>query len=105
MEMETPTQQLNTYQQYFVDIHPTIQAENPTWSPQQITTEIGRRWSLEQMEVLVKQDTVVIRHKNKKIVLDGCGVAGALKLYLDGYRAKYGHEALYNFVDILPQVN
>ena len=103
--METPAQPLNTYQQYFVDIHPTIQAENPNWSPQQITTEIGRRWSLEQMELVVKQDTIIIRHKNKKVLLDACGKPQELKAYLDAYRAKYGHTALLNLVDNLPKAN
>ncbi len=36
---------LNSYHQFFKDTRPSVAAANPTWAPQQITTEIGRLWS------------------------------------------------------------
>lgn len=36
----------NSYNDFFKIVHPMIKANNPTWSPQEITTEIGRQWSI-----------------------------------------------------------
>jgi hypothetical protein len=36
---------LNSYHQFFKETRPSIAAANPSWTPQQITTELGRLWS------------------------------------------------------------
>jgi metal-dependent hydrolase (beta-lactamase superfamily II) len=89
--METP---LNTYQTFFVEVHPSIKSDNPTWTPQQITTEIGKRWSLRTMTIDTVNDTVCVQYSKRKIVIDGCSHPNVLQLYLHAYREKYGDEAL-----------
>ncbi len=40
------TPKSNSYNDFFKIVHPMIKSKNPTWTPQEITTEIGRQWSL-----------------------------------------------------------
>jgi hypothetical protein len=89
--METP---LNKYQEFFVAVHPSIKAANPTWTPQQITTEIGRRWSLHTMSIEKVGENICVTHSKTKILIDACDHPNILQLYLDSYRTKYGDEAL-----------
>jgi hypothetical protein len=96
-----PTQTLNPYQEFYVQIHPTIKAENPTWTPQQITTEIGRRWSLQTMTLTEKNGEVCLKYSTTKHILDGCGSSKELKTYLESYRRKHGDQALLTLVEKL----
>lgn len=41
-----PPVHAETYQEFFTAIHPKVKADNPNFTPQQITSEIGRLWSL-----------------------------------------------------------
>jgi hypothetical protein len=89
--MEAP---LNKYQEFFVEIHPTIKSENPTWTPQQITTEIGKQWSLKSMTIDKLDHNVCVVYSKRKILIDACGHPAILQLYLQSYRKKHGDEAL-----------
>jgi hypothetical protein len=93
---ETP---LNTYQTFFVDVHPSIKSANPTWTPQQITTEIGKRWSLRTMTIDAINGNVCVSYSKRKIVIDGCSHPAVLQLYLHSYREKYGDEALLTLAE------
>lgn len=92
---------VNVYNEYFVQQHPSIKATNPTWTPQQITTEIGRRWSLQQMSISQTGDQITITHAKTKYKLDGCGKGTELRLYLEAYRAKNGDESFLKLVEKL----
>lgn len=92
---------MNSYNEFFVQQHPGIKAANPTWTPQQITTEIGRRWSLQQMSVSLTGDTIIVIYAKKKYTVDGCSKGRELCLFLEAYREKKGHEALLKLVEML----
>lgn len=100
-----PQENKNEYIKFLKEQHPIVKAANPTLEPKEIITKVGHLWSLIQMTIEIKNDHVLVTHKNKKVLLDGCGKPNELKSYLDGYRAKYRHEALYNLVDNLPKAN
>ena len=91
----------STYQDFFTRIHPSVKAENPTWTPQQVTTEIGRRWSLQKMTIEKEDQTVCVRYSKNKYIIDACNVHDSLIQYLQGYRTKYGDEALLKLAESL----
>jgi len=90
---------LNSYQTFFVEVHPTIKAANPTWTPQQITTEIGKQWSLKGMTIDTIHSNVCVQYSKRKILIDGCSHPTVLQLYLHSYRDKYGDEALLTLAE------
>jgi len=90
-----------TYQQFFVESHPAIKLAYPSWTPQQITTEIGRRWSLKNMTIESINSHVFVNCSKEKFILDGCGFNNELVQYLESYRKKYGADALYKAANIL----
>ena len=97
MEQGTQTQtqpQLNDYQKFFVNIHPSLKQVHPDWTPQQLTTEIGKRWSLRTMKLVKGEDEVVLKYKDTTIKVPACGKIDALYSYLEAYRVQYGDEAL-----------
>ena len=100
-----PQENKNEYIKFLKEMHPKVKAANPNMAPAQVITAVGHLWSNEQMTIDIKQGNVFINHKNKKVLLDGCGKPGELKAYLDAYRAKYGHAALLTLVDNLPKAN
>lgn len=92
-----PAEADNKYIEFLKEQHPMIKAANPTWTPQQIIVAIGHKWSLDQMTVEKKNDTIRVKQKNGKVNIDACGKPDELKSYLDAYRAKYGNEAFFEF--------
>jgi hypothetical protein len=91
----------NTYQDFFTRIHPTVKAENPTWTPQQVTTEIGRRWSLQKMTIEAEDQNIYVRYSKNKYVIDACNVHNSLIHYLQAYRTKHGDEAFLKLAESL----
>ena len=91
--------QLNAYQQFFVATHPAVKAAHPDWTPQQVTTEIGQRWSLQNMTLTKGTDSVTLKHTTKSIRLPACGQVDFLFSYLDSYRSLNGHKALLALVE------
>jgi hypothetical protein len=98
---EKPKRMESKYNTFFKNIQPSIKAANPTWSPQQVTTEIGRLWSLETMEINQMNDTVVVTTTKQKITLDVCGCPAELRKYLEAYRTKHGHEKCFQLIQQL----
>jgi hypothetical protein len=104
MDQETQTQtdeqskELNDYQKFFVNIHPQLKQVHPDWTPQQLTTEIGRRWSLRSMKLMKEQHDVVLTYKDTTYRIPGCGQEEALYKYLEYYRVSRGHESLLQLV-------
>jgi hypothetical protein len=48
----------NHYHEFIKTTRPTVKAEHPDWTPQQIITELGRRWTAKKAETAeVKQTT------------------------------------------------
>lgn len=97
----TTPPQMSEYNQFFKGVQPSILAANPTWTPQQVTTEIGRRWSLQKMEIKALNDVICVSYAKHKYTIDACGKHSELKTYLDAYRVKHGHEALLKLVEKL----
>ena len=96
---------MTSYQDFFVATHPTIKTENPTWTPQEITTEIGKRWSLQTMTIGQQGENICIKYSTRKILIDSCGKYNELKLYLESYRTKYGPEKLLKLADAIQSNN
>lgn len=87
----------NKYIEFLKEQHPLVKAANPTWTPQQIITAIGHKWSFVQMTVEKKNGNIRVKHKSGKVTIDGCGKPDELKVFLDAYREKHGHEAFFEF--------
>jgi hypothetical protein len=87
----------NKYIEFLKEQHPLVKAANPTWTPQQIIVAIGHKWSFEQMSVEKKSGNIRVKHKTGKVTIDSCGKPDELKVFLDAYRAKHGHEAFFEF--------
>ena len=88
-----------TYEEYFVGIHPIIKAENPTWTVKEISTEIGKRWSLQNMRIGQFAENVCVMYSSRKILIDPCGKPDELKSYLESYKSKHGSEKFLNLVE------
>jgi hypothetical protein len=95
------TLELNSYQEFFVANQPSIKAENPSWTPQQVTTEIGKRWTLQKLTINEENGNVCINHAKRKIIIDACGFPSTLILYLDSYKRKHGGEALVKLAELM----
>jgi hypothetical protein len=93
----TTTEADNKYIEFLKEQHPLVKAANPTWTPQQIIVAIGHKWSFEQMTVEKKSGNIRVKHKTGKVTIDSCGKPDELKVFLDAYRAKHGHEAFFEF--------
>ena len=94
----TTTESPEKYQDFFVKTHPLIKTANPTWTPQKVTTEIGRRWSLQKMTIERHGEDVCVQHSKDKYIIDACKVPTLLIQYLEAYRAKYGDESFLKLV-------
>ena len=92
-----PQENDNKYIEFLKEQHPLVKAANPNMTPQQIIVAIGHKWSFEQMTVEKKNGNVRVKHKTGKVTIDSCGKPDELKVFLDAYRAKHGHEAFFDF--------
>jgi hypothetical protein len=92
---------LNSYQEFFIETQPIVKEENPDWTPQQVTTEIGKRWSLQRLTIEEQKGNVCITYAKRKICIDACGFPSALILYLDSYKRKHGSEELLRLAEAM----
>jgi hypothetical protein len=92
---------MSYYEDYFALNHPIIKTENPTWTIREITNEIGKRWSLQNMRIGKFNENLCVMYSSRKILIDYCGKYNELKLYLESYQIKYGSEALLKLAETM----